>query len=348
MLNSRLRVATMLSGLALTAACLGAPDAALPAIEGAPAPAATLEERVLLPLIATASPTGDAWSPRAALLTPRQEIAVAELDDKVYTFGGYGSQRETLDSTEVYDPTIDEWRLIAPMPIGLHHPSAGVVDGVIYVIGGYEGRAASSAVLAYDPATDGWTRKSDMPTARGALAAAVVAGQIYVAGGARGVSVDDFARYDPATDTWTPLPPMPTPRDHLGAAVIDGKIYVVGGRQPGNFTLATLERFDPSTNEWQTLTPMPTGRSGHAVAALYGCLYAMGGEGSDLPGGTFPENERYSPQRDMWEIAAPMPTPRHGMGAVTLGGAIHAPAGADVRGFGAVTTHELFQSPVIC
>ena len=67
------------------------------------------------------------------------------------------------------------------MPTRRALPSAGVVGGEIYVIGGQG--SPTSIVEAYNPVTDTWTQKADMPTARSHSGAAAVNGLIYVIGG---------------------------------------------------------------------------------------------------------------------------------------------------------------------
>lgn len=301
------------------------------------------------PTSTAAASLSEGWSTRAPMPSPRQEVAVAELDGKMYVLGGMGAGWTVA---EAYDPAADTWRTLAPLPVGRNHAAAAGVDGRVYVFGGYESQNTTrpgASVFAYDLATDVWTRMADMPTPRGSPVAGVIDGKVYVAGGARGQSVADFAVYDPASDSWAVLPPMPTPRDHAAAVVIDGRMYVAGGRRPGNFTLATLETYDPAANAWRQLAPMPTGRSGNAGAAVGGCLYSFGGEGaSDQPGGVFRENEVYDPRSDGWEAAPPMPTPRHGIGAAVFDGIVFIAGGATLQGLGQTAVHEAFQPARTC
>ena len=66
------------------------------------------------------------------------------------------------------------------MPIPINVFSTSVVNGIIYIIGGFPSR---STIAVYDPMTDTWTRKPDMPTGRGDLSTGVVNGKIYAIGG---------------------------------------------------------------------------------------------------------------------------------------------------------------------
>jgi N-acetylneuraminic acid mutarotase len=90
---------------------------------------------------------------------------------------------------------VGTWTQKADMPTARWAAASAVVDGKIYVIGGYDDKVSLNAVEEYDPAADTWTRRADMPTARqGLRAAAVVDGKIYTIGGCRGPEI--FSRVD--------------------------------------------------------------------------------------------------------------------------------------------------------
>lgn len=289
------------------------------------------------------------WNQLAPLQEARQEIAVAELEGKLYAIGGFGVGGGTLASAEVYDPATNRWTKLPPLPVGVNHPAAAALGGKVYVLGGYRQGLAqpTQAVQVYDPATNQWSQGTPMPTARGALAAAAVAGRLYAIGGARGGRpVGDTAVYDPATNRWEALAPLPTPREHLGAGVWNNRIYVVGGRDGANFTINQVEVYDPASGRWENASPMLTGRSGHAVAVLGNCLYTFGGEvNRQSPKGVFPQVEAYSFSSKRWSSLGDMPLPRHGQGAVAVGGKIYLVGGATIAGYGAVVALDAFVPP---
>ncbi len=284
-------------------------------------------------------PLAGVWSRLAPLLTPRSEVAAAELNGKGYVFGGYGPGATT---NEQYDPMSDTWRERAPLPRGVDHAAVAATGGKIYLIGGFDGRFGPvNTVWAYDLETDSWAKKADLPTPRGALGAVAVDGKIYAIGGSGvGGDVGTTEQYDPVTDAWLSRSPMPTPRDHIGIAVVEGKIYVSGGRL-GSFArnLSDNEEYDPTTDTWVKKAPLPTPRSGIAAAAVHGRIYVFGGEET---GGTFDANERYSPWADSWEAMPPLPTARHGLGAVALGDRIYALAGGPTPGGSSSSMNEVF------
>ncbi len=293
------------------------------------------------------------WADRARLIEANSEMAVAELDGKIYVLGGYPSTRVSVRTVQVYDTSTDTWELTTPLPRPTNHPMASSVNGKLYFIGGQVSASGSGPFLdrvyEYDPATEEWTARADMPTARGGGVSAVIDGKIYVAGG-RPPRGHDFAVYDPAEDTWTPLPDMPTDRNHLAAAAIDGKMYVVGGRFGAGFSSRmtnALEVYDPDTNEWLSAAPMPTIRGGLNAVGANGCLHVFGGEGSS---GMFGEHEVYDPFTDTWYSMDDMPTAVHGVtGLAFVDGWIHLPGGGTrTGGSSGSRIHQVYRPQRVC
>jgi len=279
------------------------------------------------------------WTRLAGLPTPRGEVAAAELNGKIYVFGGFGAG---ATANEEYDIATDTWQSRASIPKGVDHPAAATVGGKIYLIGGFDGRWGPVAdVWAYDPEGDTWTQKAELPTPRGALGAAVVEGKIYAIGGV-GSSGDlgTTEVYDPATDTWAGRSPMPTARDHIAVAVSQGKIFVAGGRV-GSFArnLDANQAYDPSTDTWAELAPLPTARSGNTAAAAAGRVFVLGGEAT---AGTFDTNEAFDPSTNTWATMPPMPTARHGLAAVALNNRVYVLAGGTEVGGSRSSLNEVF------
>ncbi len=280
------------------------------------------------------------WLTKAPIPTPRSEVAVAEVNGKIYVLGGFSSQQGQAVHEE-YDPATDKWRSRAPLPKGLNHAGAVGLNGKLIMVGGYleNGRAVADT-YEYDPATDKWRSLAPMPTARGALGVAAVDGKVYAVGGRDNADLTANEVYDPGTNTWAKLTGMPTARDHLGVVALAGKIYAVGGRfQSFDRNTGINEAYDPKTNTWQARAPMPTARSGIAAIALQGYMLVFGGEQG---AGTFRENEAYNPATDSWTPLAPMPTPRHGIGAAVVGNVVYIPSGGPTPGGSQIETHEAF------
>ncbi|HEU0010873.1 MAG TPA: kelch repeat-containing protein [Verrucomicrobiae bacterium] len=293
------------------------------------------------------------WGTRASLIESNSEMAVAELDGRIYVLGGYPASRTTVRTVQVYDTATDRWSLTTPMPLPLNHEMAAAVNGRIYVIGGQTTDSGTGSftntVFELNPATSNWTSRAPMPTARSAGASAVIGNLIYVAGG-RPPRGADFAVYDTSSNLWTTLPDMPTARNHLAAAAIGGMVYVAGGRLGAGFTSAmtnVLEVFDPATAMWSTRAPMPTTRGGVNGIAVNDCLFVFGGEG---PNGVFDEMEMYVQARDRWYSLEPLPVAVHGVtGAAFVSGWIHLPGGGTANGGSSGSAlHQVFWVGGIC
>src|SRR3954471_9381403 len=85
----------------------------------------------------TAQVNNAGWVTLASQNEPRQEMAVAELNGRIYAIGGFRAGSTRANTVEAYDPTSDSWQTMAPLPIGLNHPLAATAGGHIYVIGGH-------------------------------------------------------------------------------------------------------------------------------------------------------------------------------------------------------------------
>ena len=208
---------------------------------------------------------------------------MAALGGKVYVIGGFGSTGEPVDIVEVYDPATDDWRNVAPLPIPIHHPAAAVVDGRLFVVGGYTGGRVQwttlGTVFEYDPAQNTWRGRAQMPTPRGGLGVAAVGGRLYALGGAADRATNAHEVYDVAADRWSSVNAMPTARDHLAAVGFEGRVWALGGRESFLGTqYANVEIYDPATDSWRTGTPLASAAGGLAATALADKIFVFGGE----------------------------------------------------------------------
>ncbi len=193
--------------------------------------------------------------------------------------------------------------LLTPRDYG----AAGVVDGVLYTLGG-ESSTFLGSVEAFDPTTNSWSARAPMPTARAGLAVGVVDGILYAVGGFDYESVGGFwyprylgtvEAYDPATDSWTTKSPMPTARSDLAVGVIDGILYAFGGEFWD--MLATVEAYDPDTDTWTTKAPLPTPRGYFGGGVVDGLFHAIGGwNGTGYQAAV----DTYDPTTDNWSSGA--------------------------------------------
>ena len=290
---------------------------------------------------------------RAPLIEPNSELAMAEVNRKIYLMGGYPASRQTARTVQVYDITTNQWTLGPPLPQPNNHGMAAGVNGKVYLIGGQTTDVSEgpyvNTVYELDPEIGEWVQKSPMPTARSSGVAVVLNGQIYVAGG-RPPHGSDFAVYNPMADSWQTLPNLPTQRNHLTGAAISGRIHVVGGRlgQGLSAQMTTVhEVFNPGTGVWATAAPMLRARSGMNGVMARGCFHVWGGEG---PAGMFPDHDYFDPRTNQWVRLLDMPIPVHGVyGSAFVDGFIWAAGGGTNIGgnFGSLL-NQVFSPTVNC
>src|ERR1700693_5103598 len=80
-------------------------------------------------------------------------------------------------------PTL-QWKKAAPSPFARVEAPSAVVDGKLYLFGGFtDDLQASNQVDVYDPASDSWARKKDIPTRLTHLNPASDGKSIWFAGG---------------------------------------------------------------------------------------------------------------------------------------------------------------------
>lgn len=166
----------------------------------------------------------------------------AVVGETVYIFGGRagaGDGNGASAAVAAFDTGAAAWTRVAPMPTAREGAVAAVVNGIVYVMGGYDGDDYLDVVEAYDPRQDQWrTVPAPMPTPRAYAAAGAVEGRIYVIGGATGglfgeSIVDTVEVFDTGAseDYWSPreLEPGPAARKEAGAATLGRSIYLLGG-----------------------------------------------------------------------------------------------------------------------
>jgi len=240
--------------------------------------------------------------------TARARLAVVAYDDKVYAIGGDGTAGVS-GAVEVYDPETDTWTRRASKPVPVRNIGAAVLEGLIYVPGGYDALdRAVEVVEVYDPQADTWREVAPLPGPLFAYAIAAVQDRLYLFGGSDGMRyLDTVLIYDPASDTWTPGSSMRTARGFCAAAVVGERVYVLGGYD-GQSESALCEVYDPAKEgsgegPWGALAPMRSGRGGIAAVTVDNYVYAIGGGWTKY----LSYNERYDVNQDEWtEFESPL------------------------------------------
>jgi hypothetical protein len=127
-------------------------------------------------------PTTDAWTPKAAMPTPRSNFAVAVANQQIYVMGGMTTA--TQATNEAYDPSTNTWSPKAPMPMARAGLAAGVLDGAVYVTGGVSEGGPAAQTFVYDPLHDAWGPSLPLSLPTSSPATGVLDGTFFVIGGA--------------------------------------------------------------------------------------------------------------------------------------------------------------------
>lgn len=124
-------------------------------------------------------PETNQWESRAASPIGRAWHGMAGLNGRVYIIGGsndnLGYRRDIL-RVACYNPAIDEWTTVSPLPSGHGEPGIAVLDHRIFVLGGRSHNRGSRTdyVHVYDDEVDRWVNGTTFDDDISGLAACVL------------------------------------------------------------------------------------------------------------------------------------------------------------------------------
>jgi N-acetylneuraminic acid mutarotase len=230
------------------------------------------------------------WVNRASMPTARSWASAVEYGGKIYVVGGCSSTQpqqfeNPVANLEMYDPETDTWTRLSPMSLARVGPAVAVLNGKIYVMGGFDPMqywSANPTVEIYDIKTGRWSRGPSMPTGVSWASAVVLDGKIYVLGGVGFHYYDIMQIFDPSTNRWSYGPSFKGGRYLHAAVAYGGKIYLIGGDswETGSDVIYNdIQVYDPVSNSWSAKRPMPTAATGLSAVAWEGKIYLFAGNG---------------------------------------------------------------------
>ncbi|MGH0144431.1 UNVERIFIED_CONTAM: hypothetical protein FKN15_017182 [Acipenser sinensis] len=232
-------------------------------------------------------PETNQWESRAASPIGRAWHGMAGLNGRVYIIGGsndnLGYRRDIL-RVACYDPAIDEWTTVSPLPSGHGEPGIAVLDHRIFVLGGRSHNRGSRMdyVHVYDAEVDRWVNGTTFDDDISGLAACVLVLPRSVVMDtenrtserrsfliSHNRTFDDVACYDPAIDEWTTVSPLPSGHGEPGIAVLDHRIFVLGGRSHNRGSrMDYVHVYDAEVDRWVNGTTFDDDISGLAACVL--------------------------------------------------------------------------------
>jgi Carbohydrate binding module (family 6)/Kelch motif/Calx-beta domain/Galactose oxidase, central domain len=240
--------------------------------------------------------------------------------------GASGTAGTPLNLTFTFSgtPTVNGWASIATAPINWDEGQVAVVNGKIYVLGGFIDPGYDSTHLAnvYDPIANLWSALPNIPETMTHGSTVVVGTKIWVIGSftnnENGPASNHVWIYDTVAGTWTAGPNLPANAGAAGGiGLVNNKIYYFAGLTRDATTLAfenTNEVIDLDLNNiaagWQQLKAFPTPRNHLGSAVLNGVIYAIGGQNiKDETAGESSEVDAYNIATDTWTQVANLPVP---------------------------------------
>lgn len=241
---------------------------------------------VLIFASTTNAASGHVWERLADLNVGRYGAGACELDGRVFVAGGHCGGNCAFpyltSSVEVYDPSVNAWELVTPLPRALYLPAVVSVANKVYAIGGQDGTTAlSSDVYVYDATTDTWSSGVPLPLELSGAAAVAIGSKIFVMGGQSyaGATMATFV-YDTAAGEWSRVAnflagELGSPNSTLsdGAFVYLFGTYDAAGSQFPH----VVQRYDPKVDEWRLLHSMITPRRFSAITSVGGYAITLGG-----------------------------------------------------------------------
>ena len=191
------------------------------------------------------------WKHAAPRSVPCHGFQVVAHKGGIFAFGGFAYSADhrprwkSLDLIERYDIARDAWQVVGRLPRPRSSNAAGVVDGKVYLIGGWDST----------PQKDG-----DLE------------GRFH-----RAIDVFDLETYAVTT---SPVPLIDPLRRALSSLVVDDKILLVGGLGVGASHFELMDKvtaFDPRRGTFEEWAPLPFPTFAPAVGAVDGKLYVLGG-----------------------------------------------------------------------
>ena len=282
-----------------------------------------------------------------------QSPGLVTWNGQVYRVGGLSFQNkagepthfESLATFTRFDPQAKTWIELPPLPTPRSSLDAAVVDGKLYVVGGWnlQGSSAQSGewqeeALVFDLANEqgSWTPIAKPPFQTRALAAAAHDHKLFVLGGMKSTNetTKEVHIYDPQSNQWTTGPELQTSGSFGGFAIAayatGGQLYYCGGD-------GTVYALNDAGDGWRTVERLLFSRMFHRVVPIADDQLAVIG---GISGGAYQSSVETvslpaAPQTGIKSATWTVPfsgTARHSQILVVHGGALYAMGGNSSTG----------------
>ncbi|MBO3444005.1 kelch repeat-containing protein [Clostridium sp. CCUG 7971] len=223
------------------------------------------------------------WIKLANIPTPRSNLAVEVIGNKVYALGGYDGRAGKHN--ECYDFATNTWTTKTPPPQIRYHISSAVFGSEIHIFGGTDGISSKDSNYMYDTVGNTWTEKAGLPRTISEHKSVCAGGKAYIVGGFQEYNVYNNYTYiyDKAGNTWTSTIARTSRANHgMYFDITNNKIYSFGGH--GSSMTSSMDIYDISSNTWKGSISMPNGVCDFVVGDIDGKICVFGGStDKDIP-----------------------------------------------------------------
>eukprot|EP00057_Strongylocentrotus_purpuratus_P015403 XP_011669877.1 PREDICTED: kelch-like protein 14 [Strongylocentrotus purpuratus] len=209
-------------------------------------------------------PRFNKWLQMCPMQQRRAFFYLAGLGSSLVAVGGKNEQG-ALASVEMFNPTENSWKYVHRLDEPTYAMSGTVVDGNLFITGGFATHNFSQMCYMYNHEIDHWIPKCQMNIARGFHMSCTLRDMMYVMGGNHlnsygdRVDVMGVEQYNPREDTWITMSPMLTGLSMAGCTTTeDKKIYVVGGYNGlGRQREKDIHCYNVDADEWDVVAELP-------------------------------------------------------------------------------------------
>lgn len=249
------------------------------------------------------------WTTTTVLPVASSEVGIATHNGYVYLTGGTTATGVFTNQVR-YAPinangTIGTWVSSTGLPANRGIHASMTSNGFLYVIGGYDGSAATGTVLMAPINANGtigtWSTTSSLLSPRYYIDAYIYNNYVFIAGGRTTGSVEiNSSMYakintDGTLGTWTAGTSFTTARSNHTTVINNGYMYIAGGWNGttyyGDVQYASLMPAVGGTQAWQSATATNLSSYGQGAAVYNNFIYNLGGFG----GGGYRNQVRYAP-----------------------------------------------------
>lgn len=222
------------------------------------------------------------WASAPSMQLARRWAGSIVVGNKIYVIGGIGGKGGTyekrLDSMEVLDlenvetkgdrksdknKSGPKWKMLTPMSTPRSSHTVEVLEGMIYVVGGGDGREWLCSAEAFNPRTQKWSPIASLNIKRWKCGLVSQGGALYAIGGMDspkagfwGAPLKSVEKYCPIQNKWIEVASMNEARFGCAVVAYQGKVYATGGFGVGKAILSSQECYDPDTDKWTKVTQM--------------------------------------------------------------------------------------------